>query len=155
MVFNLTNNAYSPEVRQFITEAWAKGNSATIIAKALKAKFGLTTSRSAICGLAHRMELPARSNTSRQARAPSKPKPPKPLLKPIQADSQEPIPVGPADDWPPQGFCQWPMGTVSAFPMCGGPNVDGRPYCQFHCAKAYAPSQAQKARGHFRADRLR
>lgn len=57
-------------------------------------------------------------------------------------------------------MCRWPMGEPGAhgFDFCGRSSVDGRPYCDEHCARAYVKPDrsASRARsvergGHYRA----
>lgn len=37
------------------------------------------------------------------------------------------------------GMCRWPMGEpgTESFSFCGRSSVEGRPYCDEHCARAY------------------
>lgn len=57
------------------------------------------------------------------------------------------------------GMCRWPMGEqgVHGFDFCGRSSIEGRPYCDEHCARAYVkPDRARAARpggsgGHYRA----
>lgn len=48
---------------------------------------------------------------------------------------------------PPVRFCQWPIGDPrdEDFRFCGAPAVEGRPYCDRHCARAYTRYEAALA----------
>lgn len=45
-----------------------------------------------------------------------------------------------AGDIPPARSCQWPIGELRTpgFHFCGADVRPGKPYCQEHCARAYA-----------------
>lgn len=39
--------------------------------------------------------------------------------------------------------CRWPIGEGAAMFFCGGQTVEGRPYCEHHCLRAYTkPARA-------------
>lgn len=161
---------YLPEHREFITIAWKNGLSAREISEGLRVKFGLAVSRSAICGLASRMNLPTRPKDgpwmlvgkkrraetmqAKIAQALGMPyshytKPMAPFPK--KAKGKAPADEVPAGDAPmPCGTkgqisdgCQWIEGDYSAeFVMCGHPRTKGR-WCEFHASLAVAKPMRQ------------
>ena len=44
------------------------------------------------------------------------------------------------------GDCRWPVGDpqLAGFHFCGAEKVEGLPYCEVHCRRAYAPPQPRR-----------
>ena len=92
--------------------------------------FGTPPARNAGIGMARRLRLP--------------PPPPKPIKLPTIGIDAPIVPEPPPringsltiyqlrrDD------CRWPSGINPPYSYCGHPAVDGLPYCQPHCDRAY------------------
>lgn len=70
--------------------------------------------------------------------APPPPKPAMPVMSPPSRPRPAPafraarIANGPA--------CRWPLGDPKSpdFHFCGSPSIEGKPYCEKHCAMAYS-----------------
>jgi GcrA cell cycle regulator len=133
---------------------WEQGLSASQIAAALG---GIT--RNAVIGKAHRLGLAARPSPIKgpgQPRVPGVPRVrvarvrpksamrPDRLARPPQRELP-PRPAMPAEPPRPRVFnpngpaCQWPIGEPGhdGFHFCEAPAVQGKPYCEYHCAAAY------------------
>lgn len=78
----------------------------------------LNVTKNAVVGKVHRLGLPKRGSPIKQ-----KPKP----AEIIDLASLRP------------GMCSWPEGEpgTDEFHFCGEKTVDGKPYCQEHCQRAY------------------
>ena len=100
---------------------------------------GLTTSqigerigitKNAVVGKVHRLGLPKRGS-------PIKPKPEKKKTNVVSMAQLRP------------GMCVWPIGDPATddFYFCGAEAMEGRPYCEEHCARAYVkPSKEDRQR---------
>ncbi|MBV8095316.1 MAG: GcrA cell cycle regulator [Acetobacteraceae bacterium] len=111
----------------------------------------LGTSKNAVVGKAHRLQLPKRnspirpagSGSPRRRRRPG----PVPKLDEIIPLKSVPVPATPRAIPPPaprpirteKTPCCWPVGEpgTPGFRFCEALAVSGRPYCQQHCAIAY------------------
>lgn len=115
-----------------LTRLWDIGHSASHIGKVLG------VSKNAVVGKAHRLKLAARPSPIKRGEAKPQPRQalntPKPsadaapraVLRPVRRTSNGPS-------------CLWPIGDPSRedFHFCGDSAVEGKPYCEAHCAKAY------------------
>lgn len=132
---------WTPETIEALNRLWAEGKSITEIGKLI----GMT--RNAVVGKAHRLGLAkrpspiARAAGPRPAQAPRKvqpraakavvaPAPARPAKAPVFRPTR--IANGPA--------CRWPIGDPKTddFHFCGDPSIEGKPYCEKHCAMAYS-----------------
>lgn len=127
-----------------LARLWESGHSASAIGRILG------VSKNAVVGKAHRMRLASRPSPIRQERrAPSRRRLPiltKPVDKSLpavtvpEADAEPAPPPRPVVSKDHKGAkCLWPIGDPRDpdFHFCGGPAVEGKPYCDSHCARAY------------------
>ena len=112
---------------------WQAGHSASAIGKMLG------VSKNAVVGKAHRMQLPSRPSPIKQGTIPRR------ISKPAQPATKT-IVTRPAP--PPRRVvrhdkhgrsCMWPNGDPGEpdFHFCGAVALEGKPYCEEHCARAY------------------
>ena len=145
---------------------WLAGTSASKIA----AKLG-GISRSGVIGKAHRLKLNARPiggpsgprPKKERTRSVAQRRPLQPRFAPFYrileaAGEPDAIPEPPIDDLAIPAHqrrsllelnattCRWPIGTpgTKEFFFCGGPAVQGCPYCTGHCRIAYQAGTARK-----------
>lgn len=104
---------WNPRKIEALRQLWAEGKSAGKIA----ARFG--TTKNAVIGKAHRLELPARANPIKRPPPPPRPK-------------------------PPRRACEWPFGDPGepGFNFCGAPVFAHAPYCQEHLLRAHRKQAA-------------
>ncbi len=128
----------------------------------------LGTSKNAVVGKAHRLDLPNRKSPikrggpARPRPTPTRPKVPKlaeimPLTVAVpatnapqalpQPDPPEPKPAAAEPRaLRPQASkpCCWPIGDpgTTGFRFCDQPALAGKPYCEEHSRKAYAPARS-------------
>jgi GcrA cell cycle regulator len=159
-----TDAPWNDETISRLRALWDEGLSTAEIGRRLG------TTKNAVVGKAHRLDLPQRPTPIRRAgsgkpRPPPRPRAPRlsdlaPLgcLKPAPAaaprrppaPSQPPLPrPTPAPSAPPiplgKVLCCWPIGEASTadFRFCDAPAVAGKPYCEEHCKLAYrSPGRA-------------
>lgn len=115
---------------------WAEGLSGRLIGK----EMGRT--RGGVLGRAARLKLTKRPRSADDVL----PLPPLVVVRPVQLPLL-PVPVPPGAKRVPLTLrlvpttapreCQWPLGGESPYWFCNAPAVEGRPYCGFHCSKAY------------------
>ena len=105
-----------------LKKLWMEGRSASQIA----AEFGDTT-RNAVIGKVHRLNLSARPSPIRHTL------PVKPVMRRQAKVSDR--------------QCHWPIGHPrdADFHFCGDPAEPDRPYCASHCALAYRRSDSPAA----------
>lgn len=124
--------SWTEERIQELTRLWDMGHSASHIGKALG------VSKNAVVGKAHRLKLASRPSPIK--RGVVKQQPQQPLSTPKPAVEAPPRPVlRPAQRRANGPSCLWPIGDPSQedFHFCGDPAVEGKPYCEVHCARAY------------------
>ena len=114
---------------------WQAGHSASAIGKLLG------VSKNSVVGKAHRMQLPSRpSPIKRGSSAPRAKRPVQPAIKPITTRPVAPPPRRRIIRHAKNGRgCMWPDGDPGEpdFHFCGAPALEGKPYCEEHCARAY------------------
>jgi GcrA cell cycle regulator len=124
---------------------WADGATATQIARQLPAD----RTRSSVLGKVHRMKLATRERIAApKLVARYEYGAPKAPTKPVEVVLEDP---GPMD--PPittldlrDGHCKWPYDAPDgAYHYCGAPPKAGRPWCHYHCRKAYQPPKIKAA----------
>ncbi|MEM7226324.1 MAG: GcrA family cell cycle regulator [Pseudomonadota bacterium] len=140
---------WTDERIQELGRLWEEGHSASYIGKCL----GVT--KNAVVGKAHRLKLAARPSPIKTGGAQPRRRRPVPVPRTMsQAVVQEaPRPAVEATPPPPPRpvvrrtrqrsgkgpSCLWPIGDPSHpdFHFCGADAVEGKPYCEEHCARAY------------------
>jgi GcrA cell cycle regulator len=122
--------------------------SASQAAIELQTEFGGRVTRNTCIGKAHRLGISFQSETVRNNywRDKVKPAPSSPpwLFRKKFAPVREPEPEPDALNIPFKSLnastCRWPVGEYP-YAYCGHEPVEGKPYCQHHCGKAYVPPQ--------------
>ena len=125
---------------------WGEGHSTAEIGRRMD------TTKNAIVGKAHRLQLPARPSPIRIA-SPDRPKLAPRITPPVlavpsflptallPAPAPEPPLVHPAAPATARraGACQWPIGEPgrAGFHLCGDEPAPSKPYCPSHCGRAY------------------
>jgi len=122
-----TPSVWNEERLADLKRLWAEGLSITQIG------LEIGVSRNAVVGKVHRMGLPKRQS---------------PIVrsdKPVEPRRRKLPPLAVAD-WD-RNKCCWPIGDPRSedFRFCGDKIVDGRPYCDTHCAMAYTTSNKESA----------
>jgi hypothetical protein len=141
----------------------AEGYSAAQVVQSLSREHGFSTTRSAICGLAHR-----KGWTARKAQPNRAPKPKKVRAAPVTVAVPRPTPilkiVPPAPPPPPKpvsapadragvgffdirdGQCRWPLwGLLTPFAekrFCGEPARGPGPYCAYCRTLSFEPTRS-------------
>ena len=112
-----------------LKKLWLKGATTAEIAK----KLGL--SKNSIIGKVHRLNLENRPSPIKKA-AP---------VKKTKKIERKPERIGIMDL--KLNTCRWPIGDPmdADFHFCGKNTVMGKPYCEEHCAMAYAGSSKETA----------
>lgn len=148
---------WTPELEDRLRALWSAG----LLSGAQIAK-ELGTTRNAILGKVHRLQLETRVNFSRGGRPKregferKKPKPRPVVIKPPPpAVFDAGIHPGQKKRFLELGVysCRWPVGdTQSGFWtgdlfFCGDVRVEGKPYCAAHCDRAYHTGGPRSTRG--------
>jgi GcrA cell cycle regulator len=130
----------------------------------------LGTTKNAVVGKAHRLDLPERPSPIRRDGPPKPPRPrlpPPPKLPPLPSLTMNPpaIAAEPAAAPAPPRVqrrvptalirplgtrvtpCCWPVGNPGAagFHFCAADSVPGRPYCEDHCRLGYVRMRKRNA----------
>lgn len=156
---------WTPKRVSTLIALWNEGLSTAAIGRRL----GVT--KNAVVGKVHRLGLPKRqspirgdrTNSNRpgpkpRPRAEAQPRTPRPVVKkaerpmapkrPPIVEVEEPKLVGDPismDELKPS-MCSWPIGEpgTEEFRFCGHDKIEGKPYCLYHCQKAYVKSSKKK-----------
>ena len=137
--------SWTPEKEKKLRELWKKGHSASQIARMLE-----DTTRNAVIGKAHRLNLEARNTSRKSEIKTNKPVNSSPenknqkigrkakfkaLLLDKNFEKENPIKFHEITD----KTCRWPIGHPGDpdFRFCGEPRIPTRPYCGEHCVQAY------------------
>ncbi len=108
---------WTPERISALIALWEEGLTTSEIGNRL----GVT--KNAVVGKVHRLGLPKRQSPIRKTAE----KPAVPTGEIIKLDKLTP------------SMCCWPEGDPGTedFRFCGAPAMEGRPYCEEHCRRAY------------------
>lgn len=149
----------NPERDARILELWNQDHSQGQIVRAL-AKEGISVTRSAVAGVVHRagqdlnktgksrpkVEPKPKAAPKEKYIRDGKPKPPS-LPAPVELED-EPAPIGPVGEFPPDGGCQYSKGEITAdFQMCGHPQRQGSKYCDWHIDNVIKKPDGRTAQG--------
>jgi len=145
--------SWTPEREEKLRELWKKGNTASQIANILG-----DTTRNAVIGKAHRLNLQARSkskkitskvNTENNVQTENKSSPKigrkakfKALLLDKNFEEENPKKLEELTD----ETCRWPIGHPHEenFYFCGRKSIDKFPYCKLHVLYAFQPKNAKE-----------
>ncbi|MHA1597929.1 MAG: GcrA family cell cycle regulator [Alphaproteobacteria bacterium] len=130
---------WTPDHIKTLMALWAEGLPTLEIGRRL----GIT--KNAVVGKVHRLGLPKRQSPisstpkARVARVPVaqiKSAPPRPSGKIITMEMLT------------TGMCNWPDGEPGQddFRFCGEQVIEGKPYCQHHCERAYVRGSRDRTR---------
>ncbi len=138
--------SWTEEKEKKLRELWSKGHTASQIASMIG-----DTTRNAVIGKAHRLNLEARapskstvSTRNEAARAPVKSKTPisrkskfQSILLDKNFEAENPKKLEELSD----STCKWPNGhpNEESFYFCGRTPVEGFPYCKLHIIYAFQP----------------
>ena len=144
--------SWTPEKEEKLRQYWKKGHSGSEIARMLG-----NTTRNAVIGKAHRLNLQARSVSKRSDHKPNVEKNNIPEVKTqklgrkarFQAllldknfEQENPKKLEELTD----ETCRWPVGhpNEESFYFCGRTSIDKFPYCKLHVLYAFQPKNAKE-----------
>ena len=145
--------SWSPEKEEKLRELWKKGHSASQIASMLG-----DTTRNAVIGKAHRLNLEARMTSKKKQVTPGKQKNSslkeyktqklgrkarfKALLLDKNFEGENPLKLEELTD----KTCRWPIGHPheEKFYFCGRQSMEKLPYCKLHVLYAFQPKNAKE-----------
>ena len=145
--------SWSPEREEKLRELWKKGHSASQIASMLG-----DTTRNAVIGKAHRLNLEARMTSKKKQVTPGKQKNSslkeyktqklgrkarfKALLLDKNFEGENPLKLEELTD----KTCRWPIGHPHEenFYFCGRQSMEKLPYCKLHVLYAFQPKNAKE-----------
>ena len=144
--------SWTPEREEKLKELWKKGHTASQIATLIGG-----TTRNAVIGKAHRLNLEARAASKKSASktntennsAPENKKQKlgrkarfKALLLDKNFEPENPKQLEELTD----ETCRWPIGhpNEEKFYFCGRKSIDKFPYCQLHVLYAFQPKNAKE-----------
>jgi len=152
--------SWTDERVALLTKLWADGLSASQIAAELG---GIT--RNAVIGKVHRLGLSGRAKSPSASPRPRKPRTSGHMMRVSRPSIRGNTAL--AYDYAPEpepelieipleqrktllqlneATCHWPVGDPGSpdFFFCGGPSVDGQPYCTHHCRMAFQPASERR-----------
>lgn len=140
---------WTPERCSRLEVLWRDGKSATEIYLEMRAK-----TRNAVIGKIFRLGLTGEGGSVYKPRRIKPVKYPRRrklatatvAFEPIASPIPEPLSLHASIYQLTEHICHWPHGDGPPFTYCGNVIVEGYPYCEFHCSRAYIP-QAPKLRG--------
>lgn len=160
---NQNTSNWTDERVAILKRLWMEGLSATKIAQRLG-----HTSRNAVIGKVHRLDMPMRATSQRFSRfevassrrkasrsretlnkmTPVKSsamfgqaKGPRLIVEPIPVETDKPEKLVSLAEWP-DANCKWPYSTEKSIAFgCTCKRADGLPYCAGHAARAYTAPQ--------------
>ena len=148
------NFNWTPESIEKLTNLWAAGYSASIIARQL----GDGCTRSGVCGKVHRLGIartaPTFDNPRPRHEYPVRRRKPVLSIVPQKQPQIDAPPITLLDnrlitiESLSPGMCKWPIGDYPNMHFCANPT--GKTYCDFHRQMAYTkanPSKAKPDRG--------
>jgi len=145
--------SWSPEREEKLRELWKKGHSASQIASMLG-----DTTRNAVIGKAHRLNLEARMTSKKKQETEDKKKNSslkeyktqklgrkarfKALLLDKNFEGENPLKLEELTD----KTCRWPIGHPHEenFYFCGRQSMEKLPYCKLHVLYAFQPKNAKE-----------
>ena len=145
--------SWSPEKEEKLRELWKKGHSASQIASMLG-----DTTRNAVIGKAHRLNLEARMTSKKKQVTAGKQKNSslkeyktqklgrkarfKALLLDKNFEEENPLKLEELTD----KTCRWPIGHPHEenFYFCGRQSMEKLPYCKLHVLYAFQPKNAKE-----------
>ena len=145
--------SWSPEKEEKLRELWKKGHSASQIASMLG-----DTTRNAVIGKAHRLNLEARMTSKKKQVVAGKQKNSslkeyktqklgrkarfKALLLDKNFEGENPLKLEELTD----KTCRWPIGHPHEenFYFCGRQSMEKLPYCKLHVLYAFQPKNAKE-----------
>ncbi len=143
--------SWTPEKEQKLKELWKKGHTASQIATMLG-----DTTRNAVIGKAHRLNLEARAASSKKAKSQIKTQSEtqqkegklsrKARFKSLLLDKNfEPENPKQLEELTEE-TCKWPIGHPSEknFYFCGRKPMEKFPYCKLHVLYAFQPKNAKE-----------
>jgi len=144
--------SWNQEKEKKLRELWKKGHSASQIASMLG-----DTTRNAVIGKAHRLNLEARNTSRRSEPRANKPKNNNPEIKPQKIGRKAKFKALLLDknfeEENPTKFedlsdekCKWPIGhpNEEKFYFCGRKPLEKFPYCKLHVLYAFQPKNAKE-----------
>ena len=144
--------SWNQEKEKKLRELWKKGHSASQIASMLG-----DTTRNAVIGKAHRLNLEARNTSRRSETKTNKPKNNNPEIKPQKIGRKAKFKALLLDknfeEENPTKFedlndekCRWPIGhpNEEKFYFCGRKPMEKFPYCKLHVLYAFQPKNAKE-----------
>jgi GcrA cell cycle regulator len=140
------SNKWSYEEDTTFKAMWLEGKSASQISRVLPGR-----TRNAVLGRVFRLGLPQRvSPIGAPRHQGAAPKPKVAVVKvaaPVAPDLKDPGPMSPPITTMDlrDHHCKWPYDARRGYHYCGQPAKDDRPFCQYHCDKAYQPKMTKAA----------
>ena len=144
--------SWTPEREQKLKELWKKGHTASEIANLL----GETT-RNAVIGKAHRLNLEARATSKKSSTKINSENNKNPELKPQKLGRKAKFKALLLDkNFEPENpkkleeltdeTCRWPIGHPyeEKFYFCGRKSMEKFPYCKLHVLYAFQPKNAKE-----------
>ena len=145
--------SWTPEKEEKLRQLWKKGYSGSEIAN----EFGSNTTRNAVIGKAHRMNLPARAVSRRSTSKDTKGQDNVPEIKKQKLGRKAKFKALLLDkNFEPENptelenltddLCKWPLGEKMepASFFCGRKSLEKFSYCRLHILWAFTPKNAKE-----------